>query len=68
MKYKLLYVVIVVSSTVILSSCGKKKNSQRVSTSVRDGNASQADVSLTDAQRILSMLPLARCPLISFMG
>lgn len=69
MKYKLLYVVIVVSSTVILSSCGKKEEqSKEVSTSVRDGNASQADVSLTDAQKDSLNVTIGKMPTYKFHG
>ncbi|MDD4591102.1 MAG: efflux RND transporter periplasmic adaptor subunit [Parabacteroides sp.] len=69
MKYKLLYIAIVVSSTVIMSACGKKEEQPKeVSVSVRNEEPSQSDVSLTDAQKKSLNVTIGKMPTYKFNG
>lgn len=66
MKYKLLYIVILVSSAVIMSGCGgKNEQSKEISTSAQEHESSLTDVVLSDVQKSLLILQLGRCLFIS---
>ncbi|MDD4591298.1 MAG: efflux RND transporter periplasmic adaptor subunit [Parabacteroides sp.] len=69
MKYKLLYIVILVSSAVIMSGCGgKNEQSKEISTSAQEHESSLTDVVLSDVQKKSLNITIGKMPIYQFKG
>jgi membrane fusion protein, heavy metal efflux system len=67
MKYKLLYIVLLVSSAAIMSGCGgKKEQSKEISTSAQEDESSLTDVVLSDAQKKSLNVTIGKMPVYQF--
>jgi len=69
MKYELLYIAIIVSSTTILSGCGGKNEQTKETTASEQSNeSSMANVTLTDAQVKSLNVTISKMPAHQFSG